>query len=71
MNINVLGAPEPRPNLNDEKSNATSLQPIVPILDENIHSPASVLARCPFLFTVSAYLPSHIAFPLARSKDPC
>lgn len=32
------------------------LQPIIPILDENIHSPASVLARCPFLFTVSAYL---------------
>ena len=34
----------------------TPLQPIIPILDENIHSPASVLARCPFLFTVSAYL---------------
>ncbi|KAI0744472.1 hypothetical protein C8Q76DRAFT_605763 [Earliella scabrosa] len=28
------------------------INPIIPILDENIHSPASVLARCPFLFTV-------------------
>ncbi|PIL25701.1 transcription factor [Ganoderma sinense ZZ0214-1] len=28
------------------------INPILPILDENIHSPASVLARCPFLFTV-------------------
>ncbi|KAM5540997.1 hypothetical protein V8D89_005308 [Ganoderma adspersum] len=28
------------------------INPIVPLLDENIHSPASVLARCPFLFTV-------------------
>ncbi|CDO75998.1 hypothetical protein BN946_scf184780.g5 [Trametes cinnabarina] len=28
------------------------INPIIPILDENIHTPASVLARCPFLFTV-------------------
>ncbi|RPD77310.1 hypothetical protein L226DRAFT_459877 [Lentinus tigrinus ALCF2SS1-7] len=28
------------------------INPIIPILDENIHSPASVLARCPFLFTI-------------------
>ncbi|KAI0758853.1 hypothetical protein C8Q74DRAFT_1372764 [Fomes fomentarius] len=28
------------------------INPTIPILDENIHSPASVLARCPFLFTV-------------------
>ena len=43
---------------------------MIPILDENIHSPASVLARCPFLFTVSAYLPSHLACPSVRSKVP-
>ncbi|KAI0772374.1 hypothetical protein BD413DRAFT_603880 [Trametes elegans] len=28
------------------------MQAIIPILDENIHTPATVLARCPFLFTV-------------------
>ncbi|KAI0830360.1 hypothetical protein BC628DRAFT_1408462 [Trametes gibbosa] len=28
------------------------INPIIPILDENIHTPATVLARCPFLFTV-------------------
>ncbi|KAI0369514.1 hypothetical protein BV20DRAFT_1078089, partial [Pilatotrama ljubarskyi] len=28
------------------------INPIIPILDENIHTPASVLARCPFLFTI-------------------
>ncbi|EIW56374.1 uncharacterized protein TRAVEDRAFT_49201 [Trametes versicolor FP-101664 SS1] len=28
------------------------VNPIIPILDENIHTPATVLARCPFLFTI-------------------
>ncbi|KAH9886688.1 hypothetical protein C8Q73DRAFT_748860 [Cubamyces lactineus] len=28
------------------------INPIIPILDENIHTPATVLARCPFLFTI-------------------
>ncbi|OBZ74264.1 Protein priB [Grifola frondosa] len=28
------------------------INPIIPILDENIHTPAAVLGRCPFLFTV-------------------
>ncbi|KAJ3537444.1 hypothetical protein NM688_g6690 [Phlebia brevispora] len=28
------------------------INPVIPILDENIHTPASVLGRCPFLFTV-------------------
>ncbi|KAM5540995.1 hypothetical protein V8D89_005306 [Ganoderma adspersum] len=35
------------------------INPIVPILDENIHSPASVLARCPFLFTVVCTIASR------------
>ncbi|KAI0686308.1 hypothetical protein BC835DRAFT_1420504 [Cytidiella melzeri] len=28
------------------------INPVVPILDENIHTPSAVLGRCPFLFTV-------------------
>ncbi|EKM52424.1 uncharacterized protein PHACADRAFT_30944 [Phanerochaete carnosa HHB-10118-sp] len=42
---------------NDDVSNLFEIfyqwiNPVIPIFDENIHTPAAVLGRCPFLFTV-------------------
>ncbi|KAI0794903.1 hypothetical protein C8Q75DRAFT_803748 [Abortiporus biennis] len=35
------------------------INPSLPVLDENIHTPAAVLGRCPFLFTVVCALASQ------------
>ncbi|KAI0087537.1 hypothetical protein BDY19DRAFT_994860 [Irpex rosettiformis] len=35
------------------------INPVVPILDENIHTPSAVLGRCPFLFTVVCAISSR------------
>ncbi|KAH8092166.1 hypothetical protein BXZ70DRAFT_898356 [Cristinia sonorae] len=35
------------------------INPFIPVLDENIHTPAAVLGRCPFLFTVVCALASR------------
>ncbi|KAI0073211.1 hypothetical protein K474DRAFT_1603752 [Panus rudis PR-1116 ss-1] len=35
------------------------INPVIPVLDENIHTPAAVLSRCPFLFTVVCALASR------------
>lgn len=35
------------------------VNPFIPVLDENIHTPAAVLGRCPFLFTVVCALASR------------
>ena len=39
-------------------------QPFIPVLDENIHTPAAVLSRCPFLFTVGLF--SFDSFSIRR-----
>ena len=46
-------------------SSRVTLQPHVSLLDPSLHTPASTYARCPFLFTVGAFV-SPCAFSQHR-----